>query len=67
MILETITTVKHLYNASNINDKTAFYLHNGQYINDIVKSEGFGYTIYYSNGNVSDIVSGDTKIRVVKS
>lgn len=63
-----ITTVSTLYKASNINNKTAFYLHNGQYINDIVKSEqGFGYTIYYSNGNISDVVSGDTKIQVLRS
>ena len=66
-MLNTVTTVKNLYNASNINDKTAFYMHNGQYINDIQKTQGYGYLIYYTNGSISDVVSGDTKIKVVKS
>ena len=67
MSIKSVTTVSILYNAQNFNDKTSFYMHNGQYINDVIKNESMGYTIYYSNGNISNVVSGDTKIKVISA
>jgi len=64
--LDILTTVQTLYNARSFNDTTAFYLHNGQYINNIVKNESIGYTIYYSNGNHT-LANGDDKVQVQKT
>ena len=61
-----VTTVRKLSDGKPFADKTNFYLHNNMAINDIVKNDGIGFTILYSNGNIL-AVSGDEKVQIIKS
>lgn len=60
------TSVRSLYNSGET--KTSkFYLHNGQYINDIYyDSKKAEYTILYANGHL-EIVDGSSKVKVIET
>lgn len=57
-----ISSVKAIY--SLLNHNTEDYIHNGMYINNIVKHDNNTYTLLYSNGCTKN-VNPDEKIQVV--
>lgn len=61
--MSRLSSVKTVFSLLNFNIED--YIHNGMYINSIVKHDNNTYTILYSNGYTKN-VSPDEKIQVVK-
>jgi hypothetical protein len=61
-VMSKISSVKTVYGLLNFNIED--YIHNGMYINSIVKHDNNTYTLLYSNGNTKN-VRPDERIQVV--